>query len=434
MVVMAFVLVGCGTTSHPPDRTPDLPIIRHDAGEDMSFDDAGDELDECVRKPKAVVMKFVQDGTHIDIGTSGLSYDIARMKESFVALEVVDCEADCNRCTFRGPIRSPEGANMQRCVSNTSTECTSDEDCGGSSCAFFLGSHSVSKLADGLDIDNSLLVQFLDLPGEDHWAIRGDIDFTTGEVNVLRANFRFHQWVQSIPFGMPSPGCVGDDTPNDGVRKGNCQYAASAGKCDVNGKPGRGTKTVQRDTSLDCPLSGLGTGFTYFDLNLGPLKTGISSMTLTAQSPNALGGGGRKAWCAVCADGTPCSQHRDCDGIGVSHQCGEGGTSAKDACWKPTFFDPDYESSCTATIANPNRGVCGTYNPLTPAPQCHPGRGVPGAQLVTTGSQGLEDGEVRSVMSGVVCLPAGTNGSVNELVGLPGVGAMEIEISVKRYY
>src|SRR6185436_13692795 len=78
--------------------------------------------------------------------------------------------------------------------------------------------------------------------------------------------------------GSPCPTCVGDATPNDGVKGGTCDGGTTAGQpCDVGGVSDR--FGAGGATSRDCLPTGDSVGELELDLN--PITTGTTSVTAT---------------------------------------------------------------------------------------------------------------------------------------------------------
>ena len=216
----------------------------------------------------------------------------------------------------------------------------------------------------------------------------------------------------SSDIAKPCPLCVGDPTPNDGVKGGTCDSGASSGApCDVGGfSPDFGS------TSNDCKPSGFSVGELAIDID--PLTTGTVS-----QTANAL--------CATSRFGNTCfSPDQD----------------RPNAC-----VAPKPEGTCP-DAGMPDTGLCDTpIDTLCSNQQfrkCSPGSGTkecesrfPGAgecdtffrscfnpTISLTGKCGTQTG----TLVGLFFVPATRAAAINTVSGLPGPGAVSLPVSSVR--
>lgn len=217
---------------------------------------------------------------------------------------------------------------------------------------------------------------------------------------------------------MPCPVCVGDATPNDGVKGGTCNGGKTPGAaCDVGGisdlfQNAGGAPPDAGSTSNDCLPSGSPVG--NLNIDLTPLTTG----TVSAQAN------------VTCLNGT----------FGATCYCP--GQIQPNSCINPNGVCPA-SGFCEN---NPPIGVCSgqkyrqcftTDSP--PTANCEdiaPGAGTCEAQLQpcfgTTISRTGQCGTEQGTLAAIFCIPATTAQAINTVAGLPGPGAALIPASQVR--
>src|SRR5262245_8118887 len=89
--------------------------------------------------------------SRFDAGYGGLGHGIKMVDGSRFTVEITQCDDDCRRCRFQGPVASDQPVKSQRCLTNIAIPCTSNADCpGNSDCRFMFPplSHSVLGAVD----------------------------------------------------------------------------------------------------------------------------------------------------------------------------------------------------------------------------------------------------------------------------------------------
>ena len=211
---------------------------------------------------------------------------------------------------------------------------------------------------------------------------------------------------------MPCPPCVGDPTPNDGVRDGTCRGGTTPGAaCDVGGisdlfQNADGVGSDFGMLSNDCLPAGSSVG--DLDIDVSPLTTG----TVT---------------------------------VDASIDC-RSGAFAPGSCFCPGQVQPN---ACEPDGVCPVTGVC-ELGPIDsvclgqPFRRCRSGTGTedcdarfPGAggcvdqprpcfgsQVARTGTCGTEQSSLVSFF----CIPATGADAIDSMVGLPGPGAITLPV------
>jgi len=243
-------------------------------------------------------MSLIGASSRFDPGWTGAAHGIGLDDGSIMSVDITDCDAECRRCRFHGPVRGDPSAPVvsQRCLDDVSQTCDDAHPCPTGKCRFVF-----PPIAANLVVPACVLTYFEPLVGAaDPSPIQGVIDLVTGESDLAVLNIYITASIAGV-----CENCVGADvSPNDGIKGGTCQTSNHA--CDVNGT---GTGGVASATSYDCPpppgtltivLPGAGT------------STSDHAWTMDATRPACTAGGGPSCWCGMCSDGTTCIQDHDC--------------------------------------------------------------------------------------------------------------------------
>jgi hypothetical protein len=255
----------------------------------------------------------------LDTGWTGVAHDATVMSDGTITVDVATCEGasrPCGVCSFTGPIANTGAAdygagtgtqiNNQRCTGNVRVTCGAGGEqptctTAGGTCEFYFGT-LLPLAAGGVStcVENRFNGSF------------------TGTANLETGTSTSSPRLTSRVFGgatnpNPCPRCIGDPTPNDGVRGGTCSGGTDDGQvCDVDGSspnPHFGS------TSLDCRPSTSVLATLPIDLTN---TTGTATKTLTAANPNcrATGFTSLKCFCDTCASlaAEPCASNADCPG------------------------------------------------------------------------------------------------------------------------
>ena len=212
---------------------------------------------------------------------------------------------------------------------------------------------------------------------------------------------------QSAVLQKPCPLCVGDATPNDGVKGGTCDSGAGKGTaCDVGGiSPNFG------QTSNDCKPSGSSIGELAIDIT--PLTTGTVSQTATTQ-------------CASSRFGANCC----CPGQDRPNACTD--PAPEGTCPDSGICDTPVDGFCS----NQNFVVCDLGSGTSQCDDFIPGSGQ--CQLferpcfndtiTRTGQCGTQNG----TLVGFFCVPSTRAPAINTVAGLPGPGVVSLPVSSVR--
>lgn len=257
----------------------------------------------------------------LDSGWTGQSHDAQAPAMGRLTLAVSGCanaNHPCGTCNVSGPLPNAGGAafNNQRCVGDTSIQCTADGDCGANGpCRFFFGSPlPLSSGGVSVCVTNEITS-----------SVTGTLDPDAGTSQALVSLLsRVHIGPTTA---KPCPNCVG----------GFCDSGPRVTLlCTTNGE-----SPLFGNVSFDCPPD---PGGNVANLNI-PLNyaTGVQTVSLTAASPpcTAPGFGTSKCFCDTCNNGaaTACSSNADCVAVGATI-CGgrrcQGGANAGAACTVPS--------------------------------------------------------------------------------------------------
>jgi hypothetical protein len=411
--------------------------------------DAGPPPERC---PSHLRFTFLV-GNRTDVGWTGNAHGSTFARDAFFRVEVTECDDECRRCAFRGPVRD-DTVITQRCVSDPAQVCRQDADCpdwecrelipgapgsprvcahdsgqscqspadcGPGACRFFVGP-PFPLLAP-----RTCLGAYLDST-DGRPPVLGNIDLRTGAVQLDRLRIVSGATDSAVQGACPK--CLGDAVPNDGQEDGRCvqndvtpafPYALDQ-SCDAHGV---GQPDIFDGTySLDCstPLG------VRIQVGLEDGSTSGRRFQLTSNQPRC---GGQRCWCGVCEGSLePCRDAGDCRGV---------------ACVTPDEVPPRPNACIDGCAWDPEtqRGRCMTQdpprNPGDPLPPPRPISCFPegeGAEIVAPGraevlsdtSYSVEIGHlacrrpVRAVFPGPVSL------ETDRQIGLPG-----LQLNVLRF-
>jgi hypothetical protein len=214
----------------------------------------------------------------------------------------------------------------------------------------------------------------------------------------------------------PCPPCVGDPTPNDGVKGGSCDGGKTPGAaCDVGGisdlfQNAGGAPPDAGMTSNDCQPSGSSVGELNIDLN--PLTTGTATVDANVDCLSAAFPAG-SCYCTGQVQPNACVPDGVCPASGVCEQNPPDGV-----CSGQTYRQCDLTAGnrdCEETF--PGSGNCEAQ----PRP-CF------GTSISRTGQCGTETG----TLAAIFCIPATRAAAINTVAGIPGPGAVTLPGSQVR--
>jgi len=382
LTAMAIVIAHCGdgnndNVTEPPKQTPTPTAAAPTATPTVTVTTGTPVVTitptpgaSC---PSAISFEGNPSAARLDPGWTGLGHEAGVIDKGKITMAVTGCENStrpCGTCNLSGPISNRDAnqgvANNQRCSGDTSIECTSDATCtaaGAGTCKFYFGA-PLSLSAGGT---STCVINEVD------GSITGTANTETGE-GASTANLISHVFLGLLT--SPCPRCVGDPTPEDGVRGGTCTDGVRVGlACDVSGTH---LNPYFGSTSFDCPLPATG-AIAALPIHLAN-STRPTTRTLSAESPNCrdtIAAPGKKCFCDTCNNlaAGPCFSNADCVAVGaticggrrcrlgpnagnpctVNSECPSGACSVPGLASKPNACD---DTVCSPLASDPTLGEC----------------------------------------------------------------------------
>jgi hypothetical protein len=365
--------------------------------------------------PTFLDLEFDGKNSRFDPGWTGRTHGVGLPEQSRLSVKIDECDAECRRCKFRGPVRGDPVKTPvinQRCLNSVSRICATDADCGPDNvdgpCRFMFP--PIASLES-----NTCTIAYFEprAADADPSPVQGFIDLKTGEADMPVLNIHL-----SVSVGNCQD-CNGDRIPSDGIAEGRCA-TPEAPACDVHG-PGA---AVSQSTSFDCPPDpGLMT------IVLGTNGTSTSSVVWTMDGTRPMctemTARGKRCWCGVCTDnGLPCISNKDCP---TGTTCGAAqGPAPLNAQWR--VANNSCPDQCDFNAAT-QRGTCRT-NGL----KCFPDTGT----IIATGGSEVQEGFLVSQLANLICMPSFNTGGVGALVdfagGFPGPFLFEARFRVETRF
>jgi hypothetical protein len=348
--------------------------------------------------PTFLDLELIGADSRFDPGWTGNAHDVGLPTGSQLSVKIDECDPECRRCKFHGPVRSDPATTpviAQRCLKHVSKVCAADPECGAAGpCRFVF-----PPIASKVPIQTCALAYFEPVAGSDPSPVQGVIDLQTGESDLPVLNILITLAFESCV------NCQGDPMPFDGVAGGRC--GGTGPPCDVNGI-GTG---ITSSTSFDCPPS---PGQSTIVLGTNGTSTSSVGWTMDQTRPmcTATSASGKRCWCGMCSNGTPCISSKDCPNEGA---CGAAKSPAPaNLPWNVA------NNSCTGTcnwVAATQRGKCSNDATLPCYPDTDP--------MVATGVAEVHDGFYISQLANLICMPSFNIGTpvsalVDGLGGFPG--------------
>ncbi|MBI3767626.1 MAG: hypothetical protein HY271_03905 [Deltaproteobacteria bacterium] len=378
--------------------------------------------------PSQVVTEANGSAVDLDTGWTGQSHDAHAPSQNRLTLSISGCSnpdsSTCGVCTTSGPLPNAGGTtyNTERCVLDTSVQCTidgncsaiprqcnnssvcvsgsndsttcvsnsecpggtcvphtctSDVDCPGGSCpaspcSFFFGS-PLPLSAGGVSV---CVTNQITAP------ITGTVDIEAGSTaNVIQLLSRVHV---GPTVDKPCPTC------DSGVCHG--------GPHDTNACVVSGVSPLFGNVSFDCPPSPA-TDVGNLPISLA-YSTGTQTLTLSASNPDcsASGYSGSKCFCDTCNDAAaePCTSNADCVVFGATICGGKrclGGPNAGVACTS----NPDCPTTCNGGL---NDGAACTVASQCPMGACPAACSLPGLRTKPNDCNGSTCSPVSTCVGG----------------------------------
>lgn len=252
----------------------------------------------------------------LSFGWTGQGHNADPVDGMVVSYELTECDEDCRRCRFQGPVPNAEGTpnDPRRCLNDWPSACVSDADCGDGetegACQIMwqppVQRTTTWTAAYAAPLSEAQQQQF----GTDsNFGAQGVVNLETGDLDFEVLNTRV-----TVGPGFAET-CIDDTTPDDGSPDGSC--ADSGDPCDV------ATISSNGALSFDCswtpnPID--------FALPASGLTSGGVLWQMDDSRPNCTfpGAESLNCWCGVCSnDATlPCQFDQDCPG-GTCGNAGE---------------------------------------------------------------------------------------------------------------
>jgi hypothetical protein len=375
----------CDDAGPPPDPIADATVLPR----------------EC---PTHLDMELIGSESRFLPGWSGTAHGVGPVTGSNGRVEIVSCDAECRRCTFRGPVpRDPSvfPVDGRRCLYDVSRTCTVDDDCGPVGADGPCRDVYPPVISQAGPLPTCVLIYFEPYGPDMEPPIQGTIDLLTGELDMAVLNTYVKVAVEACGE------CQGDMGNFDGIPEGTCVGGTQnpGAPCDVHGL---GTSIVG-STSYDCP-PGDGLLPLIIPLPAHGSSTATHQWTMDPETrPDCTRSGANKpCWCGVCDDGSPCTQNADC----MTGNCGADNSG-------PGGDPPDYPWNTD----NHNCASTCDWDPVTQTgtcagsgTSCYPDTG----SIVARGESEVRDGFYVSEIANLLCMPAFGDSSVDPIGGFPG--------------
>jgi hypothetical protein len=364
--------------------------------------------------PTYLDLEFDGKNSRFDPGWTGRAHGVGLPNESRVSVKIDECEDDCRRCRFHGPVRGDPVKTPvinQRCLKKVSRICETDDDCGPNNvdgpCRFMFP--PIASEQSG----TCTIAYFEPRAGAgDPSPVQGFIDLATGEADLPLLNIQL-----SVSLG-DCEDCKDDMTHSDAIAEGQCETTKVA--CDIHG-PGA---AISQSTSFDCPPD---PGVTTIVLGTNGTSTSSVVWTMDGTRPACThpSAGGKPCWCGVCSDnGLPCTGDQDCP---ANSRCGAAqGPIPRQVPWLVA------NNSCPDTCNyDPvtQRGLC----PGTDL-KCFPDTGT----IVATGGSEVQTGYLVSQLANLICMPSFNTDGISMFLdmfsGFPGPFLFEARFRVEMRF
>lgn len=356
--------------------------------------------------PAFLDLEFVPTASRFDPGWSGITHGVGLANGSRLSVQVDECDPECRRCTFHGPVRGDPAKTPvinQRCLQNVSKICAGDGECGGDGpCRFVFPPIATT-------VSSTCTVAYFEPVGE-RSPVQGSVNLQTGETDmpVLNILLSLHQ--------NSCVECIGDRMPSDGIAEGKCFQTEVA--CDLHGKG----VAVPSSTSFDCPP---GPEITKIALGTNGTSTSNVVWKMDATRPLCTETNARMAmkrcWCGVCNDGTPCVANKNC----TTGTCGAAKSPvnmniawnvANNSCPGKCNFDALTQHGTCADSGRP----------------CFPDDG----EMVATGGTEVHKEFLISQLANLICMPSfnigdPTGAFVDAASGFPGPFLFEARFRIE---
>jgi len=376
-------------------------------------------------------------GSFASFGWTGAVHDVVQPPGTPFGVDVIGCSGGL--CQFQGPSDPGGVVNRKRCLFPMSKTCNSNSDCpplsdnSANSCVYVYDTPIATPLLGRDKKYGACAWSYIPInaPGEPP-TISGTLDLTSGALNFKNLSILLP--LNSNPvlntFRGACAECVGDTTPNDGIKNGHCQLATHRGDSSVAADP-----DMSPDLGMPCDVNRTGDFGGYagnYSMDCSPtvltslyppLQFGGSftssglDIALTAQSPRCSAGG--PCFCGMCQDKmTACMADKDCP----AGPC-------KNPTTAETLGDPTRvvaANACPTGVcvwnADAGTGTCEKQQVNDPTIRCY--ASGDGAHISAPGHMERVDHVSQTYLvntAGARCIPAGMSAPLNGQLGLPGL-------------
>lgn len=369
------------TAFEPTSGTSSVTTDSTGPGADVTGtgDDTGDA--SC---PTHIRTERISSLVDISFGWTGQGHGADPVDGMVLSYELFDCDDDCRRCRFQGPVPNLPGTpnDPRRCLNDWPTQCESDADCDDAegACQFTfqppVQRTTTWQAAYAPRLTEEQQARF----GTDSdYGAQGVVDLTSGDLDFEVLNTRV-----TLGPGFAET-CDGDATPDDGIRDGTC--ADSGDPCDI------ATLSANGALSFDCdwtpnPID--------FALPAHGLTSGGVLWTMNDTRPECTFPGveGVRCWCGVCSNDEtqPCQLDSQCDG----GTCGNPGTKDDPIVTLPNACAPG--ETCDWSPSDVFGTCMGQSGAVVP---CFPAQGA----WSVSGSTSVQTDFFTSTVALLSCLP-----------------------------
>lgn len=277
-------------------------------------------------------------GSFASFGWTGTLHDVEEPLDTPFGVKTTECTGGADGvCRFEGPTHPRGNVNRRRCLFRMSKTCNTDGDCpldGGTPtpCVYIYDTPIATPLPANNGKIGACAWSYIPIATSGQSpTITGTLNLASGDLNLENLKILLLLNSNLTGFYGACAECVGDPTPNDGVKGGTCKMTTHLGmtngiaddgpdigmSCDTNRYgtfPG-----FQGSYSMDCSPTmisgGTPTEFGGSFTSLG-FQVSITNQSPALSDPSFMGEAG---FCGMCPAGGPdggkvCASNADCGG------------------------------------------------------------------------------------------------------------------------
>jgi len=373
-------------------------------------------------------------GSFASFGWTGVVHNVIEPPGTPFGVKTTECRDGV--CRFEGPTDPGSKVNRRRCLFRMSKTCNSESDCpldGGNPtpCVYIYDTPIATPLLGTDGKFGACAWSYIPI------AAAGQPPTIAGTLNLASGALNLENLTVLLPLNSNSNGtfrgpcaeCVGDTSPNDGVREGTCQKATHRGDGISPAEP-----DDSPDIGMPCDINRTGTIGGYdgsYSMDCSPtVKSGVNpplqfggsfnssgfQVSLSGESPDCTTPG-QKCFCGMCrGSSTACMSKENCGGSPCENDPTKLAVANNNCAGVCTWDDTKGVGTCTSKWPNP-------LDPSIPlVVGCYPSSS--GARINAPGRAQRDDhiGTVYQVdTASARCIPAGTSAQLNSQLGLPGL-------------